>query len=79
MSIGRGGPPILGAPHLHDPNAPTLHTCVDCGYQMLLPAGLVAAAAEHHRRGCIGPKIADLAERVAVIERLIRHYHSEGE
>lgn len=66
-----GSLPILGRGGQPDPNLPTLHTCADCGFQLLIPAGLVELAAQHHRRGCLGPKLANIAERLTQINAAI--------
>lgn len=71
MTHGRGGSPILRPGPGGDPNQQALHTCVDCGYQLLIPGGLVAMASELHRRGCIGPKLANLQADVDALARAL--------
>lgn len=72
MSAPPTGHPGVILPGVPDPGQTTLHTCTDCGFQLLLPAGLVPAAVDFHRRGCVGPKLADLAERLRLITAELR-------
>lgn len=69
---GRGG---IIHPAAGDPQQPTLHTCSDCGFQLLIVAGMVPTVADMHRRGCLGPKLADLAERLTELRRAVDAMH----